>query len=85
MAAAAIGDNRSVELLIKHGAKINAIDRFGTPLYYAVLGHHSNTVDLLLRCGAAVDLDGAYDSLFVTARKTRDRRIISSITHGTNR
>jgi len=60
IAAANGGHTRIVELLITHGAKVNACNEFGNKaLSAAAAKGYTSTVELLLRSGATVDsLDG---------------------------
>lgn len=56
MEAASAGHNEIIELLIKHGADVNATSSSGnTPLMYACAGGHVNAVRLLLEHGANVE------------------------------
>ncbi|HEX8649483.1 MAG TPA: ankyrin repeat domain-containing protein [Pyrinomonadaceae bacterium] len=54
--AANAGQNEAVELLINHGADVNATDGFRrTALWYAALGDHADTARLLISRGANVN------------------------------
>ena len=49
------------EILLEHGAKINALNREGaTPLILAVQGQHREFISLLLRKGAAIETSDNY-------------------------
>ena len=54
--AAYEGRNEAVELLLNHGADVNATDGFGrTALWYVALGGHADTARLLISRGANVN------------------------------
>lgn len=56
MEAASAGHLEIIELLLKHGADVNATSSSGnTPLMYACAGGHVNAVKLLLSSGANVE------------------------------
>ncbi|KAJ8674388.1 hypothetical protein QAD02_005650 [Eretmocerus hayati] len=66
-----------VELLIEHGADINAIDVEGRSiLYYAVRRNSVEILNFLLKAGASIDLDGAMQAAvsFKTALEPRIKR-----------
>ncbi|OQA04183.1 MAG: Ankyrin repeats (3 copies) [bacterium ADurb.Bin400] len=55
LAAAETGVDEAVEAAIKHGADVNASDRFGiTPLHEAAHHGHLSTVKLLVERGAEI-------------------------------
>lgn len=55
--AAANGYNALVELLIKHGAQVNALNStFRTPLQEAIMLRRTDVVETLLKNGAMVNL-----------------------------
>lgn len=55
--AASIGDTSDIEVLVEHGADINAIGDLGnTPLHYASLMGQSHAVEHLLLLGAKSEI-----------------------------
>lgn len=55
--AASRGAEDFVDLLLRHDAKMNAVDKFGnTPLYYAAAGDHVGVVEILLESGVNVNI-----------------------------
>ena len=59
--AAFRGSTTDVEAFIALGADINAIGDLGlTPLHYAVLGGHADTVALLMEHGAQQDMPNEF-------------------------
>jgi hypothetical protein len=72
--AAQSGNVASVELLLLHGAKVDATNHRGqTAIQYAVIGGHMPVVEILLANGAAVSAEnlssamGAKDSVMANA------------------
>ena len=73
------------ELLIAHGADVNAEDKLGdTPLHLAARLEHNDIVEILLDCGANVNaLNLAKRSaLFEAARLHRQQIVESLLSHG---
>lgn len=56
--AAQRGHEAIVGVLIEHGAEVNVVTRFGTPLQIAARGDHVRIVAMLLENGANPDLGG---------------------------
>ena len=63
MGAARCGQERVVELLLRHGAKVNLQDSDGdSALMYAAVNGHERVVDLLLQHGAELNLQDSKGS-----------------------
>ncbi len=69
IAAASAGDAEIVEVLLQHGANINAINNYNeyTALISAVEGGHLKVVEHLLQRGADPDIIAPYGDVFFTA------------------
>ena len=84
--AAKIGDiNRTINL-IKHGAKINATNKYGeTALHWAVENGHTEIVEALVKAGAKVDVkyDGV-TALHIAAMNGRTKIVEALIKAGAN-
>ncbi|MEO5804276.1 MAG: ankyrin repeat domain-containing protein [Verrucomicrobiota bacterium] len=76
--AACYGDNASIEILLKHKAKVNAKDANGlTPLHYTVALSRYNSAQLLINKGADMNAKGRDGrSPLELAKTTRDKRMI---------
>ncbi len=63
MLASSIGSQPIAEMLIKRGAKVNAVERFRgqTALMWAAAENHPEIVELLLKHGADVKVRAKYD------------------------
>ena len=85
--AAAKGHKDCVQILLEHGALVNAADDWGeTPLMQAVGSGSTSTVRLLLDSGARMDMtDLRGDDAFMHAAKNGHKDIIQLLLeHGTN-
>jgi hypothetical protein len=76
--AACYGDNQSIEILLRHKAKINAPDANGlTPLHYTVALSRYNSAQLLINKGADMNAKGKDGRTpLELAKTTRDKRMI---------
>jgi ankyrin repeat protein len=76
--AACYGDTQSVEILLRHKAKINATDANGlTPLHYTVALSRHNVAQLLINKGADMNAKGKDGRTpLELAKTTRDKRMI---------
>ena len=76
--AACYGDNQSIEILLRHKAKVNARDANGlTPLHYTVALSRYNSAQLLINKGADMNAKGRDGrSPLELAKTTRDQRMI---------
>ena len=94
--AAARGLEDFVELLIRHDAQIDAVDKFGnSPIYYAAIGDHVGVVEILLDGGANVNLQNrrgmtplmmaASDGHLATVQALIDAKADPSLTDYTGR
>ena len=69
IAAASAGDADIVEVLLQHGANINAINNYNeyTARISAVEAGHTKVVELLLQWSAEPDIIAPYGDVFYTA------------------
>lgn len=76
--AACYGDNRAIEILTKHKAKVNARDANGlTPLHYTVSLGRFDSAQLLINKGADMNAKGRDGRTPIElAKNTRDKRMI---------
>jgi ankyrin repeat protein len=79
--ASAIGCLSICELLIAHGADVNALGEHGkTPLHLATQLGHQNITELLLDCGANVNaLDESKSSPLFEAARHHDLSVVQSL------
>lgn len=68
--AAYQGNTEVVQLLLKNGAMVNTLNRFGySPLYFAVDNDRLDLIELLLQAGASpFQLEGTADDIYNTAK-----------------
>ena len=84
MAARALNYESKVEILLKHGAKVNLQNTFGsTALIYALYYFNCNekSVELLLRYGADLEIkdDSDHTALYYAVNFTKNEKIIEMI------
>ncbi|KAL9119234.1 MAG: hypothetical protein Q9187_004214, partial [Circinaria calcarea] len=86
--AAATGEAATVQFLLKHGAKIEAVDPHGgvTALHKAVANGHEAVVRLLVEKGANVEAVGVYKrtSLHIASARGRETIVRLLLEHGAN-
>ncbi len=76
--AAYYGDNRAIEILLQHKAKVNAKDSNGlTPLHYVVSSGRHQSVTLLINKGADMNAKGRDGRTPLDlAKNLRDKKMI---------
>ena len=86
MAAARLGNFRTVQLLLDHGANVNAATRDGqTPLVLAANCAHMEAMELLVSHGADVDVCDLYGPVIVRAARNGHSKVVENLVlHGAN-